>query len=155
MGGSDRRHRFDPPDQGSTMSSSHALRRLPLLFLAASTLALAQERPAGPLVPPAAPAAGSHVKFSVDHFDFGVVTSGTTVEGKVVIESSGDAALTVSRIGVPCDCARLQLSTATRPNVPIDSTDGGSTSLSLAPGEKATLDMRIDTTKLSAGKFSK
>lgn len=135
---------------------SHALRTFPLVLLAVSTFALAQERPAGPLVPPpAAPAPGARVKFSVDHFDFGVVTPGTTVEGKVVIESSGESALTVSRIGVPCDCARLQLSTASRPNVPIDTTDGGTTSLSLAPGEKATLDMRIDTTKLATGKFSK
>ena len=47
------------------------------------------------------------------------------------------------------------LSTATRPNVPIDATDGGATALSLAPGEKATLDLRVDTTKLAPGKFSK
>ena len=140
------------------MKSLQGLARLPLLLGAAATLALAQERPAaGPAAPAAAPApaAGARVKLSVDHFDFGLVVPGTTVEGQIVIESDGEAALSVSRIGVQCDCAQLHLSTATRPNVPIDATAGGATSLSLAPGEKATLAMRIDTTKLAAGKFSK
>lgn len=146
------------------MPSPQMLLRLPVLLCAASAFGLAQERPVQPPAAPAAapvaapspaPSSGPRVKLSVDHFDFGVVTPGTTVEGKLVIESSGDASLSVSRIGVGCDCANLHLSTANRPNVPIDATDGGATSLSLAPGEKATLDMRIDTTKLAAGKFTK
>jgi HYDIN/CFA65/VesB family protein len=156
MGGFVRPPSFRWSVQGSTMPSYPTLHRLPLLLCAAATLAFAQERPAaGPAAPPAAPTAGARVKLSVDHFDFGLVAPGTTVEGQIVIESGGEAALSVSRIGVQCDCARLHLSTATRPNVPIDASDGGVTSLSLAPGEKATLDLRIDTTKLATGKFSK
>src|SRR5215831_17543050 len=158
MGGSVRPPSIRWSVQGSTMPSFHPLHRLPLLLCAAATVALAQERPAAgpaPAAPPAAPAAGARVKLSVDHFDFGLVAPGTTVAGQIVIESDGEAALSVSRIGVQCECANLHLSTATRPNVPIDATDGGVTSLSLAPGEKATLDLRIDTTKLAAGKFSK
>jgi hypothetical protein len=136
------------------MSSSHSLRsfrRLAVVLCAASTLALAQESPA----PKSPPPAGPRAKLSVDHFDFGVVAPGTTVEGQIVIESNGDAALNLSRIGVQCECARLHLSTASRPNVPIDATDGGATALTLAPGEKATLDLRVDTTKLAPGKFAK
>jgi hypothetical protein len=137
------------------MPSLQMLRRLSLpLLLAAPTVAQEQGQPPAPSPAPA-PAGGPRVKLSVDHFDFGVVTPGTTVEGKVVIESSGDASLSVSRIGVGCDCANLHLSTTTRPNVPIDTSNSGATSLSLAPGEKATLDMRIDTTKLAFGKWTK
>jgi hypothetical protein len=98
---------------------------------------------------------GPQIRVSVDQFNFGSVPPGTTVHGTLEIESVGAAALLVSRIGVQCECARLHLSMAGRPNIPIDAEDQGRTDLTLQPGEKATLEIRVDTTKLPAGNFSK
>ena len=63
--------------------------------------------------------AGPHVKLSIDKFDFGSVPPGTTVNGQIVIESVGDAALQVSRIGVQCECAsgRPPRRTCTKPSL--------------------------------------
>ncbi len=98
---------------------------------------------------------GPQIRVSVDQFNFGTVPPGTTVHGTLEIESVGTAALLVTRIGVQCECARLHLSMAGRPNIPIDADDAGRTELTLQPGEKATLAIRVDTTKLPAGTFTK
>ncbi len=130
------------------------------LVIAASALAAVAAPAAsagdgqGDSAAPARPA-GPHVHLSIDKFDFGAVPPGTTVHGTLSIESVGDAALLVSRVGVGCDCARLHLSTSGRPNVPIDADDLGRTELTLAPGEKATLEIRVDTSKLAIGTWSK
>ncbi len=122
-----------------------------LLLLLAPLVALiaAQSSP-----PPARPS-GPHVKLSLDHFDFGTVKTGTAVSGELKIENEGDAPLAVTRIGVTCECAKLQLSTPSRLNVPIDHDDQGKTDLSLAPGDVATLKLTVDTTKLAPGPFEK
>ncbi|MSR46533.1 MAG: DUF1573 domain-containing protein [Planctomycetes bacterium] len=100
-------------------------------------------------------APGPVAKFSVDHFDFGTVLAGTAASGELVIENVGDAPLAIRRLGVDCGCAKLHLSTPTRLNVPISTDDVGSVELSLDPGDKATLKITIDTTKLAAGLFDK
>lgn len=94
-------------------------------------------------------------RFSVDHFDFGAVVSGAAPSGELVIENIGDAPLAVRRIGVTCECAKLHLSTPTRPNVPIATDDEGRVALELAPGDKATLKLTVDSSKLAPGPFEK
>jgi hypothetical protein len=148
-----------PPSSASIVSSprssrSALARPLAALLLAALAPAVAPRLAAQDGGAPAK-APGPHVRLSVDRFEFGSVPPGTTVHGTLTIESTGDAALLLSRIGVQCECAKLHLSTAGRPNVPIDSDDSGRTDLTLAPGEKATLEIRVDTTKLAIGAFTK
>ncbi len=95
------------------------------------------------------------VKLSFDAFDFGTVLAGTSPSKELKIENVGDAPLLLTRIGVTCDCAKLHLSTPTRLNVPLDSGDEGSVSLSIEPGQSATLQLTVDTTKLPSGPFEK
>src|SRR5262245_1681236 len=104
---------------------------------------------------PAKPAPGPRVRVSAEHVDFGRVAPGATVTSEIILESVGDAPLAVTRVGTTCDCAKLRLSTATQLNVPIDKGDQGNVQLTLAPGEKATLKLLVDTTRLAAGKFEK
>jgi len=98
---------------------------------------------------------GPQARFSVDRFDFGKVMAGTSPSGELSIENVGDAPLAIKRIGVTCECAKLQLSTPTRLNVPIDPADEGRVDLTLAAGGKATLKITVDTSKLAAGLFEK
>jgi len=98
---------------------------------------------------------GPQARFSVDRFDFGTVIAGTSPSGELAIENVGDAPLAIKRIGVTCECAKLQLSTPTRLNVPIDQADEGRVNLTLAAGGKATLKITVDTSRLAAGAFEK
>jgi len=107
----------------------------------------------GPLQDPAAK--GPRAKFSADSLDFGKVLVGTSPARELVIENVGDAPLEVRRVGVTCECATLRLSTPTRPNVPIATDDEGRVALTLPPGDRATLKLTIDTSKLAAGPFEK
>src|SRR5688572_5198861 len=117
------------------------------LWVAAWTAPLGASSLDGP--PQQAPASlGPMAKFSVDRFDFGTVRAGTSPSGELVIENVGDAPLAIKRIGVTCECAKLQLSTPTRLNVPIDPADEGRVDLTLAAGGKATLKITVDTSKL-------
>jgi hypothetical protein len=122
-----------------------------LALAAAVACAHAQDAPA----PEKSPPSGPHVKASAEKFDFGKVVAGTAVSAQLLIDSVGDAPLAVTRVGVTCECAKLRLSTARRLNVPIDREDQGKTDLVLQPGERATLAITIDTTKLAAGEFQK
>ncbi len=98
---------------------------------------------------------GPLAKFSADAFDFGKVRVGTSPARDLVIENVGDAPLEIRRVGVTCECATLRLSTPRRPNVPIATDDEGRVALALAPGDRATLKLTIDTSKLPAGPFEK
>jgi hypothetical protein len=133
---------------------------LGLLVLGPAPLALGpQEAPTAErrqdAPPPAEKRAGPSVHLTADHFDFGTVKAGTTVNGVLEIQNQGDALLSVTRIGVTCECAKLQLSTPRRPNVPIDHADQGKTDLAIGPGESATLKLTVDTAKLAPGLFEK
>jgi hypothetical protein len=149
------RARFNLFGRPSSRWFGRPLAGLLLAALVAPGLAAQDGAPPAGTDPAPAKPNGPQIRVSVDQFNFGSVPPGTTVHGTLEIESVGAAALLVSRIGVQCECARLHLSMAGRPNIPIDAEDAGRTDLTLQPGEKATLEIRVDTTKLPTGNFSK
>lgn len=91
------------------------------------------------------------LRTSVEALDFGRVTRGQTVTKEVELSNVGDQPLRLRKINVDTEAVRLKLSTPTRLNVPIQTKDEGKTGLVLQPGEFATLQISVDTSKLSAG----
>jgi len=89
---------------------------------------------------------------SIARIDCGTVPRGASVAATVEIENVGRAPITALQFA-SSPLATLRLSTSRRLNVPFDRAHAGRAELSLAPGEKVTVTLLVDTASLPDGPF--